>query len=111
MKIELAPDETLVREGGANMQRGWEAVGGKLALTTSRLVFASHAFNVQAGPAEIPLADIRDVTPAWTRFLGLIPVAPNSICVRTDRGTHRFVLYRRKEWIAAINAAAARRAA
>ena len=33
MKIELAPSETVIREGGANLQRGWEAVGGRLFLT------------------------------------------------------------------------------
>ena len=105
MKIELSPGETLIRDGAANLQRGWEAVGGRLFLTSNRLVFSSHAFNVQSGRTEIPLSDIRQVEPCWTRFLGFVPVAPNSLSVRTPQGEHRFVLNGRSDWAAAITSA------
>jgi len=107
MKIELAPSETVIREGGANLQRGWEAVGGRLFLTNTRLAFASHAFNVQTGPTEIPLAAIRQVTPCWTKVLGFLPIAPNSVSVSTDQGELRFVVHGRSEWAAAIQLARA----
>lgn len=40
--------------------RGWEGVGGRLYLTNRRLVFESHAINLQTGTTDIPLADIVD---------------------------------------------------
>lgn len=107
MKIELAENERVIREGGANVQRRWEAVGGRLFLTNVRLVFSSHSFNVQTGPVEIPLADIREVTPCWTKFLGVLPMVPNSLAVSTGQAEHRFVVHGRSEWAAAIHAARA----
>jgi hypothetical protein len=107
MKIDLDPNETLIRQGGANLQRRWEAVGGRLLLTNARLVFSSHAFNVQKGSVEIPLAAIRDVAPCWTKFLGFLPLAPNSLCVSTDQGEHRFVVHGRSQWAEAIGSAQA----
>lgn len=109
MKIELAPGERMLKEGAANLQRGIETVGGRLFLTERRLVFASHAFNVQTGVTDIPLTAIRSSTPCWTRFLGLIPLAPNSLEIRTDSSEHRFVLFGRTEWARAINEAMAAR--
>lgn len=109
MKIELAPGEKILREGAANVQRGIETVGGRLFLTDRRLAFSSHAFNVQTGLTEIPLDAIRATRPCWTRFLGLIPLAPNSLEVRTDNAAHRFVLFGRSEWAQAINQAIAAR--
>lgn len=109
MKIELAPNEKLLREGAANLQRGIETVGGRLFLTDSRLVFSSHRFNVQAGTTEIALSDVRSVQPCWTKFLGIIPLAPNSLSVATGAAEHRFVLFGRMDWAAAIESARAGR--
>lgn len=106
MKSALTPGERLIKHSGANVQRGMEAVGGHLHLTSQRLVFESHAFNVQTGPTEIALADIQAVVPCWTRFLGLIPLFPNSLSVRTRQGAeHRFVVHGRGAWADAIAAA------
>lgn len=106
MKTELRPGERLLREGPANLQRGWETVGGKLFLTSERLVFESHAFNVQRGVTEIPVAEVTDARPVWTRFLGLLPLFPNSLAVTTKAGAeHRFVLFDRMGWAEAIDAA------
>lgn len=109
MKIDLATDERLLREGAANLQRGLETVGGQLFLTDSRLVFASHRFNVQTGAAAIALSDVRSVRPCWTRLLGFLPVAPNSLAVTATSGDHRFVLSERSVWAEAIQSAVARR--
>jgi hypothetical protein len=105
MKIDLHPNEKLVREGGANLQRGVEAVGGRLFLTDQRLFFHSHSFNVQTGATEIPLSEIKGMELRWTKFLGAIPVFPNTLAVMTAGGEeHRFVVYGRKRWAAAIRA-------
>ncbi|MGE8218242.1 MAG: hypothetical protein ACN6OU_00630 [Stenotrophomonas acidaminiphila] len=102
--IGLAAGETLLREGAANLQRGVETVGGRLFLTHRRLLFRSHGFNVQDGDTEIPLARIRGARPCWTRLLGVLPLAPNSLAVATDERDYRFVLFGRRQWLAAIQA-------
>ena len=105
MKIDLRSNEKLIREGGANLQRGVETVGGRLFLTDQRLLFQSHSFNVQTGATEIPLSDVKSTELCWTKFLGVIPLFPNSLAVRTNGGIeHRFVLSGRKQWAAAIGA-------
>ncbi len=104
MKTPLAANETLVKEGMANLFKGVEAVGGKLYLTDQRLVFESHAFNVQTGATAIPLETISRVEKTWTKLLGLIPLIPNSIVVSNDAGEDfKFVLNgKRDAWITAI---------
>ena len=107
MKIDLHPNEKLLREGAANLLRGVETVGGKLFLTDQRLFFQSHSFNVQTGPTDIPLAEVRGTRLCWTKFLGVIPLFPNSLAVATTSGTeYRFVLFGRKGWATAIGAQA-----
>ena len=107
MKITLQSNEKLVREGRANLQRGMEAVGGKLFLTDRRLFFQAHELNAQAGPTQIELSDVSGTQLCWTKFLGLIPLVPNSLAVQTASGTeYRFVLSDREQWAAAIGAQA-----
>lgn len=109
MKTPLAPGETLIREGGANLQRGVETVGGHLALTDRRLVFEPHAFNVQSAVESVPLARVTSTELCWTKFLGLLPIAPNSLLVRLDDGgERRFVLWGRASWQEAIEGARGR---
>jgi len=103
MKTDLISEEVAVKSGGANYMRGAEAVGGKLHLTNQRLVFESHALNIQTGVTIVPLSEIADIVPCWTKFLGLIPLVPNSLAVTTaDGAEHRFVLYGRGKWKRAI---------
>ena len=90
MGLPLPPGETLVREGAANLHRGC-------------LRFQSHAFNVQTGATEIPLSEIVSLRLCWTRFLGRIPIFPNSLAVTlADGNEHHFVVHGRKRWAEAI---------
>ena len=66
------------RDGMASIQRGIETVGGSLYLTTQRLIFESHALNIQTGKTIIPLGDVKDVQTCWTKFLGLIPMGSST---------------------------------
>lgn len=103
LPFPLTEGESLVRNGRANMQRGAETVGGTLYLTTERLVFVGHAFNVRSGPSEVPLALIAEVGTAWTKLLGVIPLMPNSIAVTLRDGTVlSYVVTGRTSWIEAI---------
>lgn len=102
MKISLNPGERVLREGAANLFRGYEAVGGRLFLTTARLHFQSHDFNVQTGALTLPLAAICAARPAWTQLLG-VPLVPNGLWVETRSGeVYRFVVFARKAWAAQI---------
>ena len=103
MKTPLLPGEIPVREAPANLQRGLETVGGRAFLTDRRLIFESHAFNIQTGATVIDRADITGAIPCWTKFLGVLPLFPNSMAVSTrDGGEYRFVIGQRAAWIAAI---------
>jgi hypothetical protein len=59
----------------------------------------------EARPTRIPLANLTEVRKTWTRFLGAIPIVPNSIAVRTiDDEVYRVVVGKRDDWIEAIDA-------
>ena len=103
MQTPLLPGETVQKEGAANCQRGQETVGGRLNCTNQRLVFESHAINVNTGTTVVELNQIVAVRPVWTKFLGLIPLAPNSFEVQLRDGTTQsFVVTGRAEWIALV---------
>lgn len=109
MKTELDAGETVLKSSNANLQRGVETVGGRLHLTDRRLIFESHAFNVQTGASVVALSQIVDAEPVWTLFLGRIPLMPNSLAVRTrERYELRFVLFGRRTWRREILQAAGR---
>ena len=102
MKTPALANETPIKDGAANLQRGIETVGGWLYLTNQRLVFEAHAFNVQTGATIIPLARISGTRLCWTKFLNLIPLFPNSMAVSTEDREYRFVLFGRQKWLDAI---------
>ncbi len=72
----------VLRQAPANLQRGLEAVGGRLILTADTLLFQPHAFNVQTRSLAVPLSAIVSLQPRWTRLFGLLPVAPTDLIGR-----------------------------
>jgi len=105
MRTELRQSEQLIKEGAASLQKNIEMVGGRLHLTNQRLLFEAHRFNIQRGVTEIELPSIKASRPCWTKFLGLLPLFPNSVAVFTQQGReYRFVLFGRHAWAAAIEA-------
>ena len=105
-KTTLDPGESALKEGRANLQRGAETVGGRLFLTNRRLIFEAHIFNVQRGGDQIQLGQIAEMRPAWTRFFGVVPVMPSTLCVRTDGGAeYNLVCRGRAAWMEAIQEA------
>ena len=105
MNCELRPGEQVIKVGRANLQKNIETVGGWLCLTNQRLVFEAHKFNVQVGTTEVELSDVQSSQQCWTKFLGVIPVFPNSLAVHVREGNeHRFVLDDRASWATAIEA-------
>ena len=104
MKTQLNINEEIIKKGGANLQKGIEAVGGFLYLTNQRLIFESHKFNVQSGVTIIDLLDIASTEKVWTKVFNLIPMMPNSLAVKSKKGEeYRFVLFGRSAWEIKIN--------
>lgn len=98
----------VLREGRANHQRGRETVGGRLTLTDRLLVFTPHSLNLQTEVTVFPLSAVRGVRPAWSTFLGVIPLAPNSMTVAFADGSEQsFVVPARAQWIADVQRAVA----
>jgi hypothetical protein len=65
----LEAGERVVEELSANHFLNGEARGGKLLLTTRRLGFRPHRFNVQRATWSVTTADIRELTIEGTRLL------------------------------------------
>jgi hypothetical protein len=98
-----SPAEPIVKEGGAKHFKGLEAVGGRLVLTDSRLVFASHRFNIQVHEEAYPLAQIVAVEPRR----GISLVGDGMAVILADGREERFVVFGRRDWMARIQAAKA----
>ena len=94
MEAPSLPGEDIVKQGGANHFKNYEAVGGWIYLTDQRLLFRSHSMNVQRHELSIPLENIIEVSPS--RTFGIIP---NGLEIKTiDGKTEKFVVEDRKDW-------------
>ncbi|MBI5000136.1 MAG: hypothetical protein HZB92_01210 [Euryarchaeota archaeon] len=93
MKTALLKGESIVKEGVANRQAGFESVGGHLYLTSKRLIFESHDFNFQTG---ITIIDINDIANVGSSF-------PNALKIETtEKARVYFICRKRKEWVPEI---------
>jgi hypothetical protein len=93
----------LILDGPANLQRGWEAAGGWLALSPDWLAFTPHRVNWRVGRLLVPTSALRRAWTCWTWVFGLVPVFPNSVAVETAGGrVYRFVVVDRQAWVAAL---------
>jgi hypothetical protein len=94
-KIATRPGETILFETVANHFKGAESVGGKLYLTTKRLVFKSHKFNIQNHELSINLSDIDKV--GRYKTLGMMN---NGLSITTaNNKVEKFVVQRIHDWI------------
>ncbi len=89
----------IIFEKPANLVRGIESVGGKLTVTDQKLLFKSHAMNIQKGSTEILFSDIQSIRKRNT--LGFVP---NGMSVVTkNKEEYKFVVWNRDEIIGYIN--------
>ncbi len=96
--IPLAPGEMLVHSGFANHFLNFEGRGGRLALTSTHLIFVPHVVNLQRSELRIPRSEIASV--AAVRTFGVIP---NGLAVTLKSGKiERFVVNDRKTWLAKL---------
>ena len=97
--------EELLADVAANLFRGMEGVGGRLKITTWRLVFVPHSLNVQSQQEEILLSDVVAVGKRNTLW-----IVPNGMFVRTRQGQEiKFVVWGREGLITTIEAQLERR--
>ena len=89
--------EELIGTFGANLWRGFEAVGGRMILTNQRVLFEAHNFNVQTAPVAIQLSAIDTVAPSLT--LGIIP---NGLTIHSAGKEYKFVVSGRARIIAKL---------
>lgn len=94
LQIPLAEGEELEAYGVANLFLGKEAVGGKLGITETNLVFHSHKFNKSTGTVRIDFTQIERVKPSkimWCVDNGLDVFVEGRVC--------RFVVNNRDQWL------------
>lgn len=92
IKIEIAENERVILEAGANHLLKSEAVGGKLLLTDKRIIFKSHKFNFQNHEQSFLLNDLKDVKKEEKYKLGFtLELRNNEI--------HKFNVDTPQEWI------------
>jgi hypothetical protein len=103
LKTDLLPDETLLKDGAANLHRGLDVVGGWLYMTDRRLIFEATPLNFDRSTTIIELPSITGTQKCWTLLWGSIPIFPNAFAVfTTDGKEYRFVSSSRQAWIEAI---------
>lgn len=89
--------ERVLKQGHANLVRGWLTIGGWLFLTDQRLLFLPHGLHLRREPVSISLLDVLAVRPAMT--LGIIP---NGLHLVASGGDQRFLVFDRGSWLAEI---------
>lgn len=95
MALQLQDGEELVFQTVANHFKGAEAVGGRLYLTNSRLVFRSHKFNIQNHEWTLDRTMIQSVSRYKT--LGIIS---NGLVIRTkNKEEEKFVVEEAGTWM------------
>ena len=99
MTLKLQKNEELLADRVANLFRGMGAVGGRIKITNQRLIFEPHALNIQKQILEVPLNQIKEVSPRNTLLL-----IPNGILVKLVSGQeYKLVVWKRKELMELIN--------
>lgn len=92
---ELTQGENIEIEGSANLFRGFEGVGGKLFLTSKKVVFKSHKLNIQKGQTDILYDNISKIIKRKTA-----KIFDNGIRIKTNDGSEfDFVVNDREKWI------------
>jgi GRAM domain len=91
----LDSNEPILYSGPANHMRGYEGVGGFLYLTSHRLLFRPHSFNVQKGDFSLPSSEIKSVI-SNQKTLGFL--ANRLIAVDNSGMRQTFIVYEPKVW-------------
>jgi GRAM domain len=100
-RLSAMVPEPILCDVAANLRRRIETVGGRLKITSTRVVFEPNALNLQRQPAEISLTDIASVSK-----INVFGISPNGMLIRTKRGVeYKFVVWKRDSLINIISEA------
>ncbi len=113
--------EEILADVAANFFRGIEVVGGRLKITSRRVLFEASEINLQPQPAQILSKDIIEVSKRNTRRiiptveillrdiaevskLNTMGIIPNGLLIRTKGDVnYKFIVWRRGKLIELIN--------
>lgn len=98
LRSQMAMNDRIVFESGANHFMNKESVGGWLFLTSEVLLFKSHQLNIQNHELSIPVNSIKSVTPCK-----VFNFATGLKIEKTDGEWEKFVVTNHNEWAAKIN--------
>jgi hypothetical protein len=88
-EIPLAAGEQVLTTIPANHLEGFVSHGGKLRVTTQRLIFLPHGFNFKLTPVVIAWADVSGIAFGATAEFALIKLALGAVGVATHQhGLH-----------------------
>lgn len=101
MNIILQPEETLTKKGYANHFIEHIGITGTLFLTNTRVCFITHPLNFKKYDWQVSLNDIQEIV-----FKNNLIIFTHGLRIRLQNGEeHRFAVWRRKLWKAAIEKA------
>ncbi len=98
LEPDLEDGEAVIFKSNACHFKGIEAVGGRLFLTSKRLLFKSHRFNIQNHVYSVSLTDIKK-----TETYRTLGIRENGLKIITATANERFVVDQRDAWIAHLD--------
>lgn len=99
LRRQMAKQQRIVIEGGANHYLNKEGVGGWLFITPELLFFKSHNVNIQSHELSIPISIIKSVIPCK-----LLTFSKTGLRIeKTDGTLEMFVVNNPNEWASRIN--------
>jgi hypothetical protein len=99
-EFEPSAGEKIVGERPASLWRSWEAVGGKIIITTQAVHFRPRAFNVHKSPVDIPVGEITKLTAIdhdfdWGTY-------NTGLKVETSSGTHYVFVVSDRDYVMGV---------
>ena len=99
VKPDLKDGEQVEAEGPANYKSKLEAIGGKLFLTNSDIIFKSHKYNFQNRTLKIPYSNIQKLKKSKS-----LSIVDNILEIYTwDKQAYKFIVNESDVWINYIN--------
>ena len=99
MKVDLNPNEVVIKASDSNFYQSNSAIDGKLILTNQRLFFKADAIGAASHEVEVYPGDIQEILYFKTVFL-----SPNGLnVIKKDGGEFKFKVKQRNSWVEMIN--------
>lgn len=98
VRLKLETDETVMKEGGANLMAGNKGEGGKLAVTNKRLLFKGQRYDTRDFQFVIEFDKIENIRihKSWKLLKNEMQIA------MTDGNNYRFAVDHPVQWLSAI---------